>query len=620
MVATDRPRFKQELVAEPIEDGGARFIDLMDPDSGNVFRFYEVEYALACAMDGERDVAGIVRWAQEELGLSPSPKEVQTVIATLGDLGYLDARPAAESVAPARVAEPAPTAPTVPAKPAAKADHKPEAKVEAKQDEDLARGIVVGKQAAVPMPPVEEFELGASGGTAPAKHEPLPAAADVALGASGGSTAPRRPEPIAVEDIKLGASGSSGVPQKADLSMDLSSDFALNPSDVKEAVRASKVMTAVEIPQDMLDALESKPEPKKPEPKVEAKKPEPKVEVKAEPPKKPEPKVEAKKKSDAPTEKLPDPKAVGAAAEKLDAKVKVGEPKKAGDSKKLEPKKATPVVVAEEKKAVPPAPKPGVSPALIVLLILAIIGAGVFLVWKYVLDKPATGDQTGEVTPPTAPVKKEPPPPPPAPSAKLAIDTPAPVDIKSFAGTIEWIEANDKIVKSGAVIAKLAGQAPIQAALDGLKKDSEKSGAAVDAAQKELEGAKDDAAKGAAQAKLEAAKKAQDTKQAALTAKQADLDKFLVTSPFDGKLAVIAKKDAKVTEMEVIAKVTQDPSLAAVFTAPGGKYVTGSPATLDLKGTDKKLTCSVADVQGDQVKVVCTADASIPPNADVTLD
>ena len=41
----------------------------IDPDSGNVFRFYEVEYSLACAMDGERDVAGIVKWAEEELGL-----------------------------------------------------------------------------------------------------------------------------------------------------------------------------------------------------------------------------------------------------------------------------------------------------------------------------------------------------------------------------------------------------------------------------------------------------------------------------------------------------------------------------------------------------------------------
>jgi hypothetical protein len=260
-----------------------------------------------------------------------------------------------------------------------------------------------------------------------------------------------------------------------------------------------------------------------------------------------------------------------------------------------------------------------VSPVLLVLLILAVIGAGVFLVWKYVLDKPA-GDQTSEApTQPTAPTKPVPPPAPPAPAGKLALDTPAPIDVKA-AGTVEWIEANDKAVKTGDVIAKLAGQAPIQAALDGLKKDSDKAATAVDAAQKDLAAAKDDAAKAAAQTKVDAAKKAQDTKQAALTAKQADLDKFLVKSPADGKLAVIAKTGAKVTDADVLAKVTQEPMLAAVFTAPGGKYVSGSPATLALKGTDKKLSCTVADVQGDQVKVVCTADASIPAGADVTLE
>ncbi len=70
--ALDRPRFRQDLVAEPIDDNGAKFIDVADPDSGHVFRFYEVEYSLACAMDGERDIAGICRWAQEELGVSPT--------------------------------------------------------------------------------------------------------------------------------------------------------------------------------------------------------------------------------------------------------------------------------------------------------------------------------------------------------------------------------------------------------------------------------------------------------------------------------------------------------------------------------------------------------------------
>src|SRR3954468_18025886 len=108
----ERPRFRQDLVAEALEDGNSRFVDVMDPDSGNVFRFYEVEYSLACAMDGERDVAGIVQWAREELGLTPSANEVKTVIATLGDLGYLEGGAAhAPTAEPARRApEPMPLA------------------------------------------------------------------------------------------------------------------------------------------------------------------------------------------------------------------------------------------------------------------------------------------------------------------------------------------------------------------------------------------------------------------------------------------------------------------------------------------------------------------------------
>jgi hypothetical protein len=92
----ERPRLRQDLVAELVEAPGARFIDVMAPDSGNVFRFYEVEYSLACGMDGERDIAGIVKWAQDELGLTPSQHEVRTVIATLGDLGFIDAETGAE--------------------------------------------------------------------------------------------------------------------------------------------------------------------------------------------------------------------------------------------------------------------------------------------------------------------------------------------------------------------------------------------------------------------------------------------------------------------------------------------------------------------------------------------
>ena len=75
MSSQDRPRFRQDLVAEAIESDGARFIDVIDPDTGDEFRFYDVEYAVACAMDGERDVEELVQWAQHELGITPSPTE-----------------------------------------------------------------------------------------------------------------------------------------------------------------------------------------------------------------------------------------------------------------------------------------------------------------------------------------------------------------------------------------------------------------------------------------------------------------------------------------------------------------------------------------------------------------
>src|SRR4051812_11510879 len=157
-----RPRFRQDLVAEAVDDQGARFIDVMDPDSGNLFRFYEVEYSLACAMDGERDVAGIVKWAQQELGLSPSQQEIRTVIATLGDLGFIDPGDSGKAHAGLHVAN------------------------------DLAPGVVVGTNARTA--PIE-LELGRAGGGAPARVNDMPKAPDLALGASGATTS-LKPAPV----------------------------------------------------------------------------------------------------------------------------------------------------------------------------------------------------------------------------------------------------------------------------------------------------------------------------------------------------------------------------------------------------------------------------------------
>src|SRR5262245_37954164 len=206
----DRPRFRQDLLAELVDDQGGRFIDVMDPDSGNLFRFYEIEYSLACAMDGERDVPGIVKWAQDELGLTPSQQEVRAVIATLGDLGFID------SGAPAQ--------------------------------DDLAAGVVVGNQPRAAS--ASQVDLGGAGAALP-RSQPATPAPDFALGAPG-AAGRRSHEPV--EDVPLGAPGrrpARPTPQGPtasaddggdDVSLDLADHIAVGRAEVQEAVRASKVM------------------------------------------------------------------------------------------------------------------------------------------------------------------------------------------------------------------------------------------------------------------------------------------------------------------------------------------------------------------------------------------
>ena len=53
-----KPRFRNDLVAQQLEEEGVQYVDVTDPNSGSTFRFYDVEYSIACGMNGERDGAG----------------------------------------------------------------------------------------------------------------------------------------------------------------------------------------------------------------------------------------------------------------------------------------------------------------------------------------------------------------------------------------------------------------------------------------------------------------------------------------------------------------------------------------------------------------------------------
>src|SRR5215470_6538784 len=103
--ATDRPRFRSDLVAQPLEEEGVRYVDVTDPGSGQTFRFYDVEYSIACAMDGARDVDNLAEWTRAELGIEASNDELVSVINTLAELGYLEGVPALASGVPEAVGE-----------------------------------------------------------------------------------------------------------------------------------------------------------------------------------------------------------------------------------------------------------------------------------------------------------------------------------------------------------------------------------------------------------------------------------------------------------------------------------------------------------------------------------
>jgi hypothetical protein len=587
MQTLERPRFRQDLVAEPIEDGASRFIDVADPDSGNLYRFYEVEYSLACAMDGERDVAGIVKWAEEELGLKPSAKEVQSVIATLGDLGYLEsgaaaaaavnaAAAAAEAPPPAR---PEPVeAPRAAAPPAAARPKTPAAGVKKQPDAELGRGVVTGGRSSggTAPSPAADLELGTAGGRAPARAEELPSGGDFELGAPGATSGAKQPAARkGGDDFALGASGAGAVSNPA-LSTDLAADMAISPADVKEAVRASQVMKSVDIPPELAAELE----PPKP---IEAPRPAKQAEA---------------------------PKPV-AAAKPVETKP--------AETKPAEVKAPKPVEMPTERPVLPKAPpSSGPSPILIGLLVLVLLAAGAFVVYKFVLKKDATPQKKVEA--PVAPMPPQPPASPPVETAKLASEQPAPEDIKpAGAATIATIVTSDSTVKAGDPIARLAGYKPISVEVATLQKDVDTAKAGIAKATQDRDAAQTAGNKAgvtAAETKLAGLEKTLATNEGKLATKTAALDAFLIKSPAAGKITAIAKPNAKVTPTDIIATLTRDPITVATFKSTG-EVAPDTHVLLAIKGSEQKLSCTVVATGGDGTKIACPKDAA-PDGTEVT--
>lgn len=727
----DRPRLREDLVAEAIEDRGARFIDIIDPDNGNSYRFYDVEYSLACAMDGERDIPGLVRWAQEELGLAPTAKELQTVIATLGDLGYLDsAAAAAAAEAPAISADPGLAAGVRVggAAPASgievelgrfQAAEPAPAKLDASADLELGHaGAGVAVAAKAEDDELPEVDLGPSGATSssslpvpsaaaaskPSLPTPTPSAASTAAAAlprprtntpHGEGPPSARPPQARVSEPNVRAAAPvaartsepqlrpseqsvrAAAPAASEPSLNL--DLPIRPDDVKEAVRASREMRSVDVPAELMQALEAAeqaPVREAPAPvRAAAVAPPPSVPL-------PTPVRPDSGRAAAPPKSvpLPAPVAPPAAASSpsvpssvLDpiaplsgAPLSVSEPispssvpplvpaprpATAPERIEVKPRESRPEVrakseprleyprSAEARPALVPAPREPAPPVaatplpeparrsggmwIVAVLVIAILGVVGFGVWKFVLQPAPATEKAPPKAPTTPAVGTNPTPPeaPPAvPSTKLSLVKASPLSVKMpIAGAIQTIIADGTVVKENDEIARLAGTKGLEQSIAQAKADLEKRYPADIARIK----AKLAAAPGDRGAQRELANREARVVQrtAELEGFQAEQAKYLITAKAAGKVTVVAKVGARLGLDAELATIEAESYLSGAVDL--GKPVTaqaGDP--IEVKAADGGATaqCTLETVQDTKVSFRCPVTSGFADGAEVTVE
>lgn len=653
--ATERPRFRNDLVAQPVEEEGVRYVDVTDPNSGSTFRFYDVEYSIACAMDGARDLGGLAEWTRAELGIETSPDELASVVSTLADLGYLEAAHEAAApngnggaVAAAAAASDGAELELGPSGASAFGSPVPEAV-------DDAPSLELGQPGLGDAAPAEEtpeeieapsLELGDPGAAAavtleadeaslePTLEPELEAALEPALeieapppeAPAAEAAAPAKPtgdelsfaglmdddaaatRPVAMPAIaapppeptptlrrqstgpvgdEVGDDEPTQLPgamvedDDEDVSVDLSAHLSLDRDEVKEAVRASKVMMVPEIPKELLEEVESTPPPE-PEPAAES--------LKAE-----EDLAELAQSAQAAMPLPPPPEVV-----KPPVTPAIPLPSSPPVARPIEPTRA-PAATAKKK-----------SSGSLVLLLVLLLAAGAVAVWKFVLSpsdddkgygKPAAGQ--GKGTQPTPPDPKKQPDPTPKkdprtpaapPSAKLVVEVSAGADVTAEAeGTIAWL-APAGPVKAGQEIAKLDGYKKWEGKVRSAQSELERH-------QKKLEKAKAD---------NHAANIAHYTEQVPLDEQvladaKKELAKLVLVAPFDGELEPVATRGSKVAAGDVVARVGGGaPALVATFDAgdAAASYKPESPCQIAAKGDpNKQSACVVESVDRGKVTV-----------------
>lgn len=623
----DAPRLRTDLVAKQVEEAGHQFVDVTDPGNGTTFRFYEAEYFIATAMNGTRDLSGLASWAQSELGLAASTDELQQVIGKLSELGYLDTMPPPIDDLSLGQAGGSSLADKLPAPAPLELGSAGNAKVEnADEATFVAPDLSLGKAGNV-----GPLDFGGVDDDEPTKVKGNPLSgrpSDPSIPPRPPTSQPPTPSLTPMRSGSGDEDGPTHLPPPAtdfddEMSVDLSDHMQLGPDAVKEAVRQSQMMSAVDPSQ--IDALKTPPPPPSPT-AVDAQKP-------------------AEAKSGIEPTELPSKPPTGQPSTSpllTDKPATTGKSSEPSNKPSVgKPPVGKPIDLDNTAKPVGPTPGPDEKKSkvgTIVVLLLVLIALFAVAVALNLFNLRSTlgldsKDDTKTAAPIKKPIKKpidkpEPPPPPKKPklpAAKLAAADGPGVDIKAAAkGTLASIVASGTKVEADAEVARLNGGeryvkniANVKLRLDHYRGKLEKA----TANQKKAEAAGD--ANGAKRLQKDV-KKAQakvDEKLKRIAADEAKLAAFLIKAPAAGTFETSLKAGSRVEADAIVATIKGEPVLNAVFTLPDDKKLSkGEEVEVVSKTDDKKrLGCQVTAIDGKKATVECPTDEGLGPGADVVL-
>jgi hypothetical protein len=637
--ALERPRFRNDLVAQPLEEEGVLYVDVTDPHSGNTFRFYDVEYSIACAMDGQRSLDALAQWTASELGIETTSDELTNVVKTLAELGYLEGEGEA---APAHAAdsglelgppgrspleEPAPPPPA--AEPvelgppgaifggAAAGAPRIEPGQAAQELEDLDLEEMkepAGRHATAPPPLPSDIAVKPEEETSFAglldEEEAAAAAAAAASAREVSMVADEPPHPLDDEDPTKLPRPMMAPPDEepdeieTDMRVDLSAHLTVSKQEVAEAVRSSRVHAVPELPKDVRFDDEAPKSADEARPAIVAS-------------------ISPSATTPVP-DRLPE-RPAGATTLPDRPSLRPSRP-----LAPIEPSRVPPAIRPPERR------RSSMGLWIAIILLLA-AGAAVLIVFKDAIfgsdhyssrkptqvqdvpsppthepvASPPKPETTAEPKPETRPEAPPEPKTPPAMAATVRAEGGGAGEVKAPAeGQIVWVADEGATVAAGAPVAKYQGAKKEEAKLV----EGQQRGEYYAKVLAEAEKANDEDKAGIAKAKVEEKKRMVEEATAAL-------ENLVVKAPSAGKVAKASRPRAvKAGDVLVEMGGEGEKVLRATFDAgdAAGKFASGAEVSLSAKSAPDKPISAVVESAADG-KVTVRIPAGVAAGEEVLL-